>query len=180
MSNEKNRNQETRRYTARAQETLRGLTPGEDVSNLLLRTCQATYVAQSTHDSLLAEDLKELAGVLERILDRAERTNMPAWLLEKHAMENEELRRVLGTVKRTAEVGAWLIAETPLSKETRQVLVELGYTVRHFAAQGGVDMVAVSWDVPSPVTPTALERFRGYSAHEMMSETTRVIMERMA
>ena len=46
--------------------------------------------------------------------------------------------------------------------------------------EGGIDMVAVSWDVPSPVTATALERFRGYSAHEMMSETTRVIMERMA
>lgn len=44
----------------------------------------------------------------------------------------------------------------------------------------GIDMVAVSWDVPNPVTATALERFRGYSAHEMMSETTRVIMERMA
>lgn len=150
------------------------------MSNLLLRACQATYVAQSTHDDLLAKDLKELANLLERILDRAEHTNLPAWLLEKHAMENEELRRVLGTVKRTAEVGAWLIAETPLSKETRQVLVELGYTVRHFAAQGGIDMVAVSWDVPSPVTATALERFRGYSAHEMMNETTRVIMERMA
>lgn len=149
MSKNKNLNQETRTYTARAQETLHGLTPGEDVSNLLLRTCQATYVAQSVHDDLLVEDLKELAAVL-------------------------------GTVKRTAEVGAWLIAETPLSKETRQVLVELGYTIRHFAAQGGIDMVAVSWDVPNPVTATALERFRGYSAHEMMSETTRVIMERMA